>query len=86
MFSRTVRPGNTRRPSGTWAMPSRTIASGFMPRRDLPASTISPVTFGTRPEMERSVVLLPAPLEPSRATISPSLDLEVRPFSTGPAP
>ena len=31
MFSRTVRPGNTRRPSGTWATPSFTIAPGDRP-------------------------------------------------------
>jgi hypothetical protein len=45
--------------AGTWSMrfPSRTIS----PRRE----------GGTSPEMERMVVLLPAPFEPMRVTISP---------------
>ena len=47
MFSLTVRPGNTRRPSGTWAMPSRTIASGPRPAIGLPSNRISPAAgFG----------------------------------------
>ncbi len=37
MFSFTVRPGNTRRPSGTCEMPMRTIASGPRPAIDLPS-------------------------------------------------
>ena len=37
IFSRAVRPGKMRRPSGTCAMPSRTIASGPSPAMDLPS-------------------------------------------------
>ena len=37
MFSRTVRPGKMRRPSGTCEMPARTIAPGFWPRIGLPS-------------------------------------------------
>ena len=42
MFSFTVRPGNTRRPSGTCEMPIRTIASGPSPAIDLPSNRMSP--------------------------------------------
>jgi hypothetical protein len=42
MFSLTERPGNTRRPSGTCEIPSRTIASGPRPVIDLPSNRISP--------------------------------------------
>ena len=86
MFSRTVSPGKIRRPSGTWEIPRRTIASGFSPRMLLPRYRISPLTFGTSPDSVRKVVDLPAPLEPSRVTISPSSTLMSSPFSTGPAP
>ena len=37
-----------------------------------PASRIEPVRGGVRPEIERSVVDLPAPLEPISVTHSPS--------------
>ena len=60
MFSRTVRPGKIRRPSGTCEMPCRTIASGFMPRSDCPPSTMSSHDrSGTSPEIDRNVVLFP---------------------------
>ena len=53
---------------------------------EAPAKTMRPATFGTRPLIARRVVDLPAPLLPSRATISPSFTWSVRPFSTSPAP
>ena len=72
MFSRTVRPGKTRRPSGTCATPRRTISSGFRPSSDRPSNSTSPPAGFTRPEMVFSVVDLPAPLEPSSVTTSPA--------------
>jgi len=48
MFSRTVRPGKTRRPSGTWATPSFTIARGPSPAIGLPSNRIFPDQAGNR--------------------------------------
>ena len=76
MFSRTVRPGNTRRPSGTCAMPSRTIACGPRPAIGLPSNTIVARRGSSRPEIARSVVDLPAPFAPSSVTTSPFVDRE----------
>ena len=45
-----------------------------------------PVRGGTMPEIERSVVDLPAPLAPMRVTISPSRTLIEMPFSASIEP
>ena len=45
-----------------------------------------PVRGGTIPEIERSVVDLPAPLAPMRVTISPSLTSSEMPFSASIEP
>ena len=76
MFSFTVRPGKTRRPSGTCEMPSRTIASGPRPAIDLPSNRISPAAGLASPEIARSVVDLPAPLAPSKRDHLPLVDAE----------
>jgi len=72
MFSRTVRPGKIRRPSGTCATPSLTIVRGLKPAIGLPSNRIEPARGATRPEIARSVVDLPAPFEPNSATTAPS--------------
>ena len=59
MFSRAVSPGKTRRPSGTWAMPSLTIASGPSPAIERPSKRMSPEAGFVRPDMARSVVDFP---------------------------
>ena len=69
-FSSTDSEGNTWRPSGTWQMPIRTISWGLVPVISLPLNSIVPPALSTRPEMDISVVLLPAPLAPMRQTIS----------------
>ena len=46
-----------------------------------PRKRISPVRGGVRPEIERSVVDLPAPLEPISVTHSPSSTSSEMPFS-----
>ena len=46
-----------------------------------PRKRIAPVRGGVRPEIERSVVDFPAPLEPISVTISPSLTSRVMPLS-----
>ena len=73
--------GKHLRPSGDWQMPSRTISCGGSSEISSPASLIEPVRGGVRPEIERSVVDLPAPLEPISVTHSPSLTSSVMPLS-----
>ena len=51
-----------------------------------PWKTIRPVRGGTMPEIERSVVDLPAPLAPMSVTISPSRTLIEMPLSAWIAP
>ncbi len=71
-FSRTSRSLNIRRPSGTCAMPRRTIPFGDRPTIGLPAYSMRPDAGLTMPEIAFSVVDLPAPFGPSSATIAPS--------------
>ena len=51
-----------------------------------PSKRIEPWRGGVRPEIERSVVDLPAPLEPISVTISPSLTSSETPFSASMLP
>ena len=60
------------RPSGLWAMPLEIKSCAATPCISSPAKTILPLRGGRMPWMERSVVVLPAPLEPMRVTTSPS--------------
>src|SRR5207302_8458520 len=71
-FSRTVRAGNTRRPSGTSAMPASVRLCAGMRVTSVPAKRIFPRRGSIAPATPRSVVLLPAPLAPISATISPA--------------
>src|SRR6476646_2283922 len=78
MFSQTLSSAKRPRPSGTCATPARATASGLLRAICLPSNTISPVCR-TVPDTARSVVVLPAPLAPSRATISPSATVSETP-------
>jgi hypothetical protein len=51
-----------------------------------PANTIFPALAGVRPDIERRVVVFPAPLEPIRVTTSPSATVSEMPFSASIAP
>ena len=46
----------------------------------LPSSSTLPLRGCSRPEMERRVVVLPAPLAPIRVTISPSSTVRETPI------
>src|SRR6202171_1238024 len=70
-FSSTLSDGNSRRPSGTSAIPSRTRACGGSAVMSRPSSRIEPVVGWCRPMIERSNVDLPAPLAPMIARVSP---------------
>ena len=69
-----------RRPSGDWQIPRRTISCAGSSEISSPPSLIEPVRGGVRPEIERSVVDLPAPLEPISVTHSPSSTFSEMPF------
>jgi hypothetical protein len=73
--------GKIRRPSGDCAMPISATSWPARPWISAPWKTIFPVRGGTIPEIERSVVDLPAPLAPISVTISPSLTVIEIPFS-----
>src|SRR5439155_4568417 len=60
-----------RRPSGTWIRPRDTIDLGRAPWMGTPAKMMQPRDGRSRPEIARLRVDLPAPFEPTTATISP---------------
>jgi hypothetical protein len=63
---------NSRRPSGTWAMPALTKSAGAARVMSLPLTSIRPPLGVSKPERQRSKVVLPAPLEPMMHTSSPA--------------
>ena len=71
MFSRTLMSANSRRASGTEAMPRRTICGVVSPISEAPSKVTSPERGFTRPRMIFMVVDLPLALPPSRQTICP---------------
>src|SRR5579863_6072031 len=85
-FSSTVSPGKMRRPSGQWARPEATMASTAAFWIFSPFQAMVPAVGRTRPEIVLSVVVLPAPLPPIRATISPASTLNEMPFNTSMCP
>ncbi len=71
-FLATVSVGHRRRSSGTQPMPERAIACVGSARIERPWKRISPRRARVRPRIERSTVVLPAPLAPSSASTSPA--------------
>ena len=69
-FSSTVSVVKVPRPSGTWAMRSRTTSSVGMPLMSLPSKRTRP-SRRTMLQIARSVVVLPAPLAPSSVVMPP---------------
>ena len=72
MFSVTVMPGKTPRPSGAWIRPSVTRLCALMPVMSRPSNHTEPADSGRSPESARIIVVLPAPFAPSIVTSSPS--------------
>src|SRR5271169_5125262 len=60
-------------------MPSRAIRFEGSPVSSVPRKTIEPRRCGTIPMIARKVVVLPAPLRPSRVTTSPSATAKLIP-------
>ena len=85
-FSSTVMSGKMRRPSGTSVTPCVTICVGSLPVISSPANMILPPLGLTRPEIVRSVELLPAPLEPMSVTICPSCTSNEMPLTASMPP
>ncbi len=59
------------RPSGTWTMPSRAILNAGIALMSWLLKVIWPELAVTSPLTTLATVDLPAPFEPSRATIAP---------------
>ena len=70
-FSSTVSLANTPRPSGTIEMPFDTSKSARVREISSPSKDTVPARGSIKPDMVRSVVVLPAPFEPISAMISP---------------
>ena len=64
------------RPSGTWATPSRAIASGLRRSIRRPSKVTRP-RVRISAETARSAVVLPAPLAPRIVVMLPALEREV---------
>src|SRR5438270_2063414 len=85
-FSRTVSCGHSSRPSGTSAIPIPARSAAGARTSDSPLNSTSPLRGGTTPQMQRSVVVFPAPLLPSSVTISFSFTLSESENSTCTSP
>jgi hypothetical protein len=81
-FSLTVRFGNTPRPSGMVHTPMRARSLGEAPVTSWPAIRTSPAVGRTSPAHTLTVVDLPAPFAPSRATTAPGGTVRSTPCST----
>ena len=62
------------------------MSCGAVPEMSLPSKRIVPVRGDVSPEIERSVVDLPAPLEPISVTTSPSSTSSEMPLSASMLP
>jgi hypothetical protein len=74
------------RPSGESATPRRTMSCDGVSPSSCPSNWIEPSRGGVRPEIDRSVVDLPAPFEPISVTISPSSTSSDTPFRASMLP
>src|SRR5215470_15392992 len=79
-FSSTSRLAKMPRSSGQISIPSRAIRCGARRMVSVPSSTTEPSRRGTIPINERSVVVFPAPLRPSRVTSSPGRISKLTPW------
>jgi hypothetical protein len=78
--------GKQCRPSGDWDIPSRTTSWGAALAISVSANRMEPVRGRVSAEIERSVVDLPAPLEPINVTHSPSWTSSAMPLSASMFP
>src|SRR5215510_8636479 len=85
-FSSTLRLAKIPRSSGQKATPRRAILSLVKPISSLPSWRTDPVRLPTIPMIDLSVVVLPAPLRPSKVTTSPDPTSNVTPCRTWDSP
>lgn len=85
-FSQTVMRGNSLRPSGESARPIETRWAEPVPSMRRPSIRMLPDETFFRPISALSVVLLPAPLEPTSATIRPAGTVKLTPCSASTSP
>src|SRR6478735_1365802 len=74
------------RSAGTQPMPARARASGLRLPRSAPSRLTTPLTCLCSPMTERSNVVLPAPLRPTRVATSPGATLTLTSVSTLASP
>src|SRR5262245_8459488 len=67
-------------------MPRRAMRFDLRPINSLPWNLIEPLRLASMPMMARMVVVLPAPLRPSKVTTSPALTSKLMPCSTWLSP
>src|ERR1700720_4339505 len=85
-FSSTLRLAKIPRSSGQKASPRRAIRLEGRPISSSPRKRTEPPRRGTMPITDLSVVVLPAPLRPSRVTTSPARTSKSTPWSTCDSP
>src|ERR1700731_2386815 len=85
-FSRTSRLAKIPRSSGQKATPMRAIRSDVARMISRPSKAIEPVRLPMMPMIDFSVVVLPAPLRPSRVTTSPAFTLKLTPWRMWDSP
>jgi hypothetical protein len=85
-FSRTVISGKIRRPSGQCAMPARRISWAGRPSMRASRKVTGPRGAAGARRWSSAVVVLPAPLAPSRHTSSPAATRRLTPCSTSTLP
>ena len=85
-FSSTVSEANRRRPSGTSAMPRPTISKAGNAPISRPSNCTADAGRGNRPATALRNVVLPAPLAPITATVSPAASEKVMPWSAWKSP
>src|SRR4051812_12199202 len=85
-FSRTSRLAKMPRSSGHSAMPSRAILSEVIRISSRPLNWTEPVRLPMIPMIDFKVVVLPAPLRPSRVTTSPAFTWKFMPWRMWDSP
>ncbi len=85
-LSSTVSRGKIRRPSGEWASPRMVTSWAGVESIRWPSNQISPDSGRIRPEMVRNVVVLPAPLVPTRVTTWPCSTVKLMPLTARTRP
>jgi hypothetical protein len=85
-FSSTESDGNSFLPSGVMAMPRAMTSGAASAPIGSPSKTICDASFFSTPEIERISVVLPAPLAPTMAIVSPASSAISTPNSAWKSP